>query len=707
MSSFPFEAKNLLNYSRIYFPSNVPQESVKALFVPHASLEYSGVCAASAYHTIPIDNSFDTVIVLATWHDSTSRELAMCQTDFSESELMIRSIKNIVNVTYIPPEEILKEHAFTHQLPFLIERTPNTNVIPILVKNTPVQVDSLLVEISQKMKKGKTLLICTSDLSHVHDKISHDELKTKDNIVLDYLSGEDRRTSPDHLSACGSYAIDIFCKILKTLEPTMKLYSRVQCYYNSTQVKNHPLEWYTPEQLVKPFSFTKTSYTVTYASLIFSDTPYVRKQEGNQLACFNTKFEQSVLLEYSRQTLLSKPYVVTRSKNQQEVLGVFVTLKTGTRLRGCLGSVDGTTSILSAIQTYTVKSQNEDPRFQNERLTNAELSHVTIQISLLAPRYPITSKTFFNDFQIGKQGVEMEIVYFSKETGERDSSAVYLPSVILEQQWSKEELLKHLQEKTSVPPMATIRQRRLYVMDGLCFPLPSDVLLLPPTIPDESNTVEQVSPHFIITNPHAFWKGPSDKLGDETSRIRRNQFVNAETHVDLKNAETNEIVRVLYSKDHRMIGLVPTIHRSEIDLNRKRNSNSFYQQVFTHFLEKNPSAIVLDIHSYPISHTWNNAVDKTVDLVILYSPLSVASKNLADSLQRYLGTSFSVVVLQGGDNLIMDSSATQGHEALLLEFPDGKDNDKAQKMIERTLYFLEQLYQMEQSTEKLQDLAVH
>ena len=213
----------------------------------------------------------------------------------------------------------------------------------------------------------------------------------------------------------------------------------------------------------------------------------------------------------------------------------------------------------------------------------------------------------------------------------------------------------------------------------------SDVLLLPPTIADEPTTIEQVSPQFIITNPQAFWKGPSDKLGDETSRIRRNQFVNAKTHVDLENIDTKEIVRVLYSKDHTIVGLVPTIHRSQIDLNRKRNSDSFYQQVFTHFLQKNPSAIVLDIHSYPISHTWNDTVNESVDLVILYSR---RSKDLAESLQRYLTPSFSVVILQGGENLIMDSSVEQGHKALLLEFPDGKDNHNADTMIRNILLFL-------------------
>lgn len=213
----------------------------------------------------------------------------------------------------------------------------------------------------------------------------------------------------------------------------------------------------------------------------------------------------------------------------------------------------------------------------------------------------------------------------------------------------------------------------------------SDVLLLPPTIADEPTAIDQFSPQFIITNPHAFWKGPSDKLGDETSRIRRNQFVHAATHVDLENIDTKEIVRVLYSKDHTIVGLVPTVHRSVIDLNRKRNSDSFYQQVFTHFLQQNPSAIVLDIHSYPISHTWNNTVDERVDLVILYSR---QSKDLAESLQRYLIPSFLVVILQGGENLIIDSSVARGHKALLLEFPDGKDDDNAEMMIKNILLFL-------------------
>ena len=178
--------------------------------------------------------------------------------------------------------------------------------------------DNLIVYLN-KIYNSQTLIICTSDISHINgyfeQKITDDisnKIKLNDNRVIEYLSKSNHSQSEikyllNYSSACGCYAIYLFKLLLSNIG--VNLYPRLQCYYNSIQKsQNIYLLDFNPKQLVKRINIKDSSESsVSYASLIYSETPYIiPSSQSRQLAHIMTDFEQISLLEFSRQILLTQ-----------------------------------------------------------------------------------------------------------------------------------------------------------------------------------------------------------------------------------------------------------------------------------------------------------------------------------------------------------------------------------------------------------------
>ncbi|MCF7953469.1 MAG: AmmeMemoRadiSam system protein A [Spirochaetales bacterium] len=126
----------------------------------------------------------------------------------------------------------------------------------------------------------------------------------------------------------------------------------------------------------------------------------------------------------------------------QEEQGVFVTLKTidstgDSHLRGCIGSIVGREPIYKGVRHYAKEAAFHDPRFYP--LQADEFNEVEIEVSVLTPLKPVNS---YHDIMIGQDGILLKNGY---------RSAVFLPQVAVEQNWSLEETLNHLSMKAGLP----------------------------------------------------------------------------------------------------------------------------------------------------------------------------------------------------------------------------------------------------------------
>lgn len=122
-----------------------------------------------------------------------------------------------------------------------------------------------------------------------------------------------------------------------------------------------------------------------------------------------------------------------------EPLGVFVTLRMGEELRGCIGFVDARLPLQEAVREVAVKAATEDPRFPP--LARSELSDLELEISVLSSLKPVDST---DQIVIGTHGLIVDAGH---------ARGLLLPHVATEYGWSREEFLNHTCLKAGLPSL--------------------------------------------------------------------------------------------------------------------------------------------------------------------------------------------------------------------------------------------------------------
>jgi AmmeMemoRadiSam system protein A len=117
--------------------------------------------------------------------------------------------------------------------------------------------------------------------------------------------------------------------------------------------------------------------------------------------------------------------------------GAFVTLKVGSALRGCIGSITAARPLVETVREMAVASAFEDPRFPP--LSRGEWPSVRIEISVLSPFERITD---MSRIRVGTHGVMIR-------QGRR--SGLLLPQVAAEQGWDRDTFLAHTCMKAGLP----------------------------------------------------------------------------------------------------------------------------------------------------------------------------------------------------------------------------------------------------------------
>ena len=123
-----------------------------------------------------------------------------------------------------------------------------------------------------------------------------------------------------------------------------------------------------------------------------------------------------------------------------EARAIFVTLRMGDRLRGCIGTLVPEGDLSRSVPKFALRAAFEDPRFPGLQAT--ELLGCTIEISVLTPPRPLEDP---NEIVIGRDGLILEI------GGRR---ALLLPQVATEWGFDRPTFLAELSRKAGMPPDA-------------------------------------------------------------------------------------------------------------------------------------------------------------------------------------------------------------------------------------------------------------
>lgn len=125
---------------------------------------------------------------------------------------------------------------------------------------------------------------------------------------------------------------------------------------------------------------------------------------------------------------------------QHKGSGVFVTLHTGGRLRGCIGQMEGARSLADTVITCAVGAALHDPRFAP--VAPEEVGKLEIDISVLTVPAAIRAE----EVEIGRHGL---MVIRGSEPGA--SRGVLLPQVAAEHGWTAQRLLEETCRKAGLP----------------------------------------------------------------------------------------------------------------------------------------------------------------------------------------------------------------------------------------------------------------
>ncbi len=430
--------------------TSVPGKVV-ALVSPHAGYQYSGLAAAHGYKLIN-KGDYDVVVVMAPSHHSGFRGASILDVDDYSTPLgripLDRKICDKLRehrLIQSRPEVHAQEHSVEIQLPFLQRRLGDFKLVPIVFGQlSPSEMQELAATIKEAVGGRRVLYIASSDFTHYGFRFGYmpfttdqkNKLKQLDMGLVDRIVAKDFEGFVEYkertgITCCGWRPIaTLLCLAADDWQPKL-------------------LNYYTSGDLEKDWS-----NSVSYVSLAFTSTQAAaqakpsKRQRSAEGDAGLSDAEKATLLKIARTTLDTyvrtgkrlkvdeKTYALTPALKAK--CGVFVTLKKGGRLRGCIGHIMGRMPLYEGVVENAINSAANDTRFPPVRPD--ELDDIDIEISVLTPFKEVPGP---DDFVPGKHGI-----YIKK--GFR--SAVFLPQVASEQGWDRAETFRNLCMKAGLPP---------------------------------------------------------------------------------------------------------------------------------------------------------------------------------------------------------------------------------------------------------------
>jgi AmmeMemoRadiSam system protein B/AmmeMemoRadiSam system protein A len=403
--------------------------SLKALIIPHAGYIYSG-WTASQISLVLKENQFKRVIVMGPDHrigfqggaisDVSAYETPLGRIPLNKDAVSLRKKKDLFRAI---PDSDRFEHSVEVVLPYLQYFLKQFEMIPVVLgqgRNLAEKVTAAF----DPLQDHTTLLVASSDLSHYlpyQEAVARDRetIKMILNLNADQLKKREN-------AACGKIPILVIINMAQrhNWHPVLLHYS------NSGDTAGD------------------RSRVVGYAAIAFYGGLSM-KNPKDTLQSLNEEQGQK-LLKLARQTIAERlgkrsikvdPDSMTDSVFKEK-RGTFVTLTINKQLRGCIGNLDSTDSIVEGIERNAVNAAFRDPRFPP--LKAKELERVDIEVSILTDPQPLEYRD--GKDLLSKLCVNVDGVILRKGA----YSATFLPQV-WEQLPQPEKFLSHLCTKAGLP----------------------------------------------------------------------------------------------------------------------------------------------------------------------------------------------------------------------------------------------------------------
>ena len=449
--------------------ANPEVEEIKSSFsliIPHAGHRWSGPTAAYAYKLVQ-GRSYKRVVILSPSHTTAMTNAAIPSVQFFKTPLgsipidteLIKILKNKPGFV-IDDRPHAKEHAIEIHLPFLqVALKPDFKLLPVVIGHIDAETAKTLAQTLKEHLGPDDLIIASSDFTHYGKRfdylpfsLDNPELAKKiRELDMGSLEAIRKLSATDlynyrqktGITLCGIAPIMVLLELLpKDTKATLLHYDT-----SGAQTQNY-------QNSVSYLSVLMTLPPKSEPEIIQVGGPEVLSHEQQRQALIvargvldevvtkgNIKSSEDFDLEFTG------PFL--------EHYGVFVTLKKGERLRGCIGNIFPRMSLIEGIMGRTVDAALHDRRFTP--VLPEELKEIEVEISVLTKPHEVES---YEDIIIGTHGV---VLYKNR------NNAVFLPQVAPEQGWDLEETLSHLASKAGLPSDGWKENTRFEVFEAQVF----------------------------------------------------------------------------------------------------------------------------------------------------------------------------------------------------------------------------------------------
>ncbi len=415
-----------------------------ALVSPHAGYNFSGPIAAYGYKLVE-GRSYDDVVVIGPSHHTPFHGAALTESDLWRTPLGDVPIDQAINDALLKaaPKVFTRddsvqalEHSAEVQVPFLQVALKSFKLVPICLQDfSPANCKAIGHVLAGVLKGRHALIIASTDMAHYPATALCSEVdqKTLTSVVkmdLDAMYNWEREGCEKyadrevHCTLCGLGPVVAAMVAARDLGADR---ASLLKYANSGQLDKR-----TADQ------------SVGYGSVAIVNTRVREPAPGGEAkmddaplgSADNLTVEQKrTLLALARRAIdqyVGHSVRIKPSRDDKafgERRAVFVTLKTGGKLRGCIGTLEPQASLGEAVIDAAISAATEDPRFAQVR--TAEVAGLDVHISVLSPMVPTTA----DKIVLGKHGI---VVQQGMRRG------VFLPEVAPEQGWDLETTLSYL-----------------------------------------------------------------------------------------------------------------------------------------------------------------------------------------------------------------------------------------------------------------------
>lgn len=353
-----------------------------AIIVPHSVFSYSGSVAASAYASLKrFKHELNHIVLLGSAHHNNVEGIAA--TAHTEFESAVGSVKTntesfakIEDISSVHINEMAHrdEHSIEVQLPFLQEVLEDFTITPLIVGKADAQD---VAEVIERLSGDGTLVVVSTDLSQYQSYAVANAMDRETCLSIESLDV----TEVDSYRACGHYAIKGLVEFSKKTNHVLKNID----YRNSGDTTGDKTR--------------VIGYLSSYCVRRDSRWSVTSKEQREYLLvkAYNAIAKR---LGAERKLLPAEP------KFSSQVVDTFVTLRLNGELRGCAGTLDASTDVVSDIVSNSLAAAFHDARFTS--LTAEEFKDVDITISVLSQLDDLEVKSeeeLLNSSRVGVDGV--------------------------------------------------------------------------------------------------------------------------------------------------------------------------------------------------------------------------------------------------------------------------------------------------------------